>query len=283
MTRSERRYCVTKRELLAVVDALKHFKTYLYGVPFVVRSDHGSLRWLLNFKDLQGQLGRWSEYLGTYNFTLIHRSGKLHGNADSLSRRPCGDCKHCLKVEARVENQEADVDCCCHRLRKVAPRESEKCWVEGKTLTDLQSAQEVDPCIGPVWKWKKDGVRPKWAEIARHNIIVKTYWSQWDRLVLRDDVLYRKWWTAGTDEVVCQLILPETLKSLVLEQLHGQPSSGHLGIRRTLARVRSRFYWVGLLYLLGGSFWYARSGSKYCCRCVGSRVHLSVWCSKSNP
>ena len=43
LTRSERQYCVTKRKLLAVVDALKHFRTYLYGVLFVVRSDHGSL------------------------------------------------------------------------------------------------------------------------------------------------------------------------------------------------------------------------------------------------
>ena len=32
---------------------------------------------------------------------------------------------------------------------------------------------------------------------------------------------------------------------MVLEQLHTQPSSGHLSIRRTLARVHSRFYWVG--------------------------------------
>ena len=42
-----------------------------------------------------------------------------------------------------------------------------------------------------------------------------------------------------------RLILPETLRNMALEQLHNQPSSGHLGIRRTLARVCSRFYWVG--------------------------------------
>ena len=210
LTRSERQYCVRKRELLTVVDVLKHFRTYLYGIPFVVRSDHGSLCWLLNFKDLQGQLVRWSKYLGTYNFMLVHRSGKLHGNADSLSRQPCGDCKHCLKVEARVENQELKVDCCCHHLHGFLLGDSEECWVKGKTLhgfllgdseecwvkgktlTDLKNAQETDPCVGVVWRWKKTGVRPKWAEIAHHNTIVKTYWSQWDRLVLRDDVLYRK-------------------------------------------------------------------------------------------
>ena len=130
---------------------------------------------------MKGQLGRWSEYLGTYNFTLDHRLGKLHGNADSLSHRPCGDCKHCLKVVARVENHKPNIDCCCHHLCLVVLRDSEECWVKGKTLTDLKSAQETDPYVDVVWRWKKTGVRPKWAEIAHHNTVVKTYWSQWDR------------------------------------------------------------------------------------------------------
>ena len=54
LTKSERRYCVTRREHLTVVDVLKHFHIYLYGVKFVVRSDHGSLHWLLKFRDLEG-------------------------------------------------------------------------------------------------------------------------------------------------------------------------------------------------------------------------------------
>lgn len=41
----KRRYCVTRRELLAIVSSVKHFHHYLYGKPF---TDHGSLTWLLN-------------------------------------------------------------------------------------------------------------------------------------------------------------------------------------------------------------------------------------------
>ena len=52
LSKSERRYCVTRRELLAVIEALKHFHPYLYDIPFTIRSDHGSLRWLLNFKNI---------------------------------------------------------------------------------------------------------------------------------------------------------------------------------------------------------------------------------------
>ena len=74
---------------------------------------------------------------------------------------------------------------------------------------------------------------------------MKAYWSQWDRLVSRDGILYRKWWPTGKRNFVLQLVLPESLRSLALNQLHDQASSGHLGIRRTLARMHSRFYWVG--------------------------------------
>ena len=36
-------YCVTRRELLAVVKAVKHFRPYLYGNKFKLRTDHASL------------------------------------------------------------------------------------------------------------------------------------------------------------------------------------------------------------------------------------------------
>ena len=55
---AERRYCVTRRELLAIVNSIKHYHHYLYGKPFRVRTDHGSLTWLLNFKNPEGQLAR---------------------------------------------------------------------------------------------------------------------------------------------------------------------------------------------------------------------------------
>ena len=50
LTKSERAYCVTRKELLALVTFVKHFKHYLYGQKFVARTDHSSLRWLMNFK-----------------------------------------------------------------------------------------------------------------------------------------------------------------------------------------------------------------------------------------
>ena len=40
LTKAERQYCVTRKELLAVLYFAKYFKHYLYGKQFTVRIDH---------------------------------------------------------------------------------------------------------------------------------------------------------------------------------------------------------------------------------------------------
>ena len=116
--------------LLAVIEALKPFYPYLYGVPFTIRSDHGSLRWLLNFKNIEGQLDRWSECLGSYNFKLIHRVGKVHGNADTHSRRRCTTCKYCDRIEVKEFKENID-ECKCRTVN--TPVSNTSTWIEGKT------------------------------------------------------------------------------------------------------------------------------------------------------
>lgn len=83
---------MTRKELFAVVTFIKHFRHFLYGRKFLVRTDHSSLRWLLRFKDPEGQLARWLEVILPYDMEIEHRAGRLHGNADGLSRVPCTQC-----------------------------------------------------------------------------------------------------------------------------------------------------------------------------------------------
>ncbi|GBL98225.1 Retrovirus-related Pol polyprotein from transposon 297 [Araneus ventricosus] len=92
----ERNYCVTRKELLAIVISIEHFHHYLYGQKFLLRTDHASLRWLLNFKEPEGQIACWIQRLQEYDFEIQHRKETFHGNADALSLRPCREsCKHC--------------------------------------------------------------------------------------------------------------------------------------------------------------------------------------------
>ena len=86
LSKAERRYSVTRKEMLAVVSFLHHFRPYLLGRRFKLRTDHGSLLWLRSFKEPEGQLARWLEQLEEYDFDVVHRQGKLHVNADVLSR-----------------------------------------------------------------------------------------------------------------------------------------------------------------------------------------------------
>ena len=88
LTAEQRRYCTTRKELLAIIRITRQFRTYLLGRPFRVRTDHASLAWLLNFKHREGQLARWLEELGQYDMTILHSPGRLHQNADALSRMP---------------------------------------------------------------------------------------------------------------------------------------------------------------------------------------------------
>ena len=109
LNRAEQNYCVTRRELLAIVYFLKHFRHYLYGHEVKVRTDHGALTWLMKFKNPEGQLARWLEMITQYRLTLIHRPGRVHMNADGLSRRPCSQCGRLNDAcTEKMENGEID-------------------------------------------------------------------------------------------------------------------------------------------------------------------------------
>jgi len=56
-SKAEKNYSVTRRKLLGV-DSTKFFHHYLYGRKFVIRTDHISLKWLMTFRNLEGQLAR---------------------------------------------------------------------------------------------------------------------------------------------------------------------------------------------------------------------------------
>ncbi|KAK2899431.1 hypothetical protein Q8A73_012560 [Channa argus] len=135
LSRPERNYCVTRRELLAVVLAVRHFRPYLLGTRFTLRTDHASLTWLLNFKQPEGQVARWLEILQEYDFDIQHRPGRQHGNADALSRRPCllDECCYCRR----------------HEERELGPSAAAVTTREGEPFSreQLQQHQEMDPVL----------------------------------------------------------------------------------------------------------------------------------------
>ena len=63
LSKAEKNYCVTRKELLAIIAAAEHFNYFLYGQKFVIRTDHSALQWLMSFRNVQGQLARWLQKL----------------------------------------------------------------------------------------------------------------------------------------------------------------------------------------------------------------------------
>ena len=243
LNKPERNYCVTRKELLAVIASIAQFHHYLYGRRFIVRSDHASLQWLMNFKQPEGQTARWLQKLQEYDFEIVHRPGRMHGNADAMSRvpRPClsSDCSHCPRQEQREETVD-DTPC----VRETTAQQG--CDTEGvlPELPAMRDQQMADENIACIIKWIETDSRPDRAEVAAHSEETKIYWAQWDSLRVRDGQLYRRWESPAGVLVKWQLVLPKSARDDVLRQLHDSPTGGHYGENKTLDKIRQRYYWA---------------------------------------
>ena len=87
----ERKWTVTEKECLAVVQGINAYREYLSHKTFTVYTDHKALQWLNDMKDPSSRLGRWALKLQEYQYNVIHRDGKNNKHADALSRRPYDD------------------------------------------------------------------------------------------------------------------------------------------------------------------------------------------------
>ncbi|POM64742.1 LOW QUALITY PROTEIN: Reverse transcriptase [Phytophthora palmivora] len=84
---AERNYPVHDKELLAMKYALVKFRV-LGTRPFVIYTDHASLRTATNSPHLSQRMARWLSFFAEHNFRVEYKPGKLNVLADALSRRP---------------------------------------------------------------------------------------------------------------------------------------------------------------------------------------------------
>ena len=162
LSKSERKYCVTRKELLAVIHFVKHFRHYLYGRKFLIRTDHSSLRWLMQFKDPQNQIARWLEILSEFDFDVQHRPGRLHRNADALSRLPCRQCGF---------HQGFDENATVSMVKSVS-----------YSPFSIKSLQENDGDLQKIKSWLDKNARPSSKELEADSYYVKSLYSQFERL-----------------------------------------------------------------------------------------------------
>jgi hypothetical protein len=83
---AERNYPVHKKEMLAIICALKKWQSDLLGIPIIVYTDHCTLENFNTQQDLSQCQLRWQEFLSHYNMTIVYIPGEDNMVADALSR-----------------------------------------------------------------------------------------------------------------------------------------------------------------------------------------------------
>ncbi|KAE9022197.1 hypothetical protein PR003_g9909 [Phytophthora rubi] len=98
---AEKNYPVHDKELLAMKYALVKFRVHLLGQkPFVIYTDHASLRTATSSPHLSQRMARWLSFFAEYNFTVKYKPGKQNVLSDALSRRPDYELAHLAYLES---------------------------------------------------------------------------------------------------------------------------------------------------------------------------------------
>ena len=82
----EKNYSAIENECLAIIWGIEKFRKYLYGVEFLLETDHTRLSYLQKAKVLNPGIMRWAMKLQPYRFRIIAIRGQDNFGADYLSR-----------------------------------------------------------------------------------------------------------------------------------------------------------------------------------------------------
>ncbi|KAI9557180.1 hypothetical protein GHT06_016988 [Daphnia sinensis] len=190
---AEMKYHANELECLAIVWALKKFRSYVYGRRFSVLTDSSAVRWLWSKKEVSGKFARWILALQEFDFEIRHIKGVNNLVADALSRNPDESC---------IEPSGSEIG------HVVCVLDSRK--PTGMNSTELAFQQQLD------------------SQLLSENF--KLYRK----------VLYKRNSSQGRKFLLC---VPSILRRKIIEFCHDDPSSGHMGVDKTIARVSERYWW----------------------------------------
>jgi hypothetical protein len=256
----ESKYCARRRELLAIVNMVKHFDVYLRGPTFLIRTDHASLKYLKTIAQdsLPSIFFRYIMKLEHYSYKLQIRKGVLHANADGMSRGCHGleagcICDKLFEYERKhniTKGMELQVDQSLLCEVEAVPIQmythkncsAEYCLVQAFKIrpkyasAELASWQDEDPDIQPVKDWVKTqpDKEPEWQDISRFSAATKSYFADINRMQLVNDVLYRVWESADGVITYKQLLAPRRMREDLCKSVHDSKILAHMGRNKTI-------------------------------------------------
>jgi transposase InsO family protein len=219
MTPTERNYTVPQQELLAIVQAVQHWRCYLEGNPYPTKiiTDHQGLQWLNTQAELNGRQARWVEALSDIEFQVEYVPGPQNAAADALSRRV--DLQPSVAAEVVADAPQRP------RLKL--------------QLGAIPTVTEV-----PMWEVRSKSV-PFLAEIKKAAAADPWYAGKLAEIAPSDG-LVRGEGLLWTDEGI--LWVPDDLeiRRKLLFEMHDAPTGGHLGVRKTIHKMQEQFWWLGM-------------------------------------
>ena len=202
LSKAERKYAATRKEMLVLVDSLRHYRCYLLGKKFTVRTDHSAIQWLRTFKEPVGQVARWIEQITEYDFDIVHRPGKQHANADALSRYP-------VTVSAVSTNKQ---------------------WLNPAFKNNFKKQQGKDSLTATLREWVTKATRLKAEQMERTGRELRYYWARFNELTIEDGILgILNSIEDGPDRRFCAIV-PQQAKQEIFELAHGSSAGGHFGV-----------------------------------------------------
>ncbi len=277
LTPCEKKYSITEKEGLAIVDSLETFDPYLRNSPFTIITDHQALKYIFNEKKNTGsRVARWAMALQQYDYNVVHRAGRVNENADALSRRryekvseesvmppvwnnmlaiqtrskskrygsppdPSPSDSHIAKDDEVVsQNHPQEPEITNGDTTDVEDADATS-PIETCPLTRLKELQRMDPKCRPLLEYLMHDRLPDDLTAARKIA------AEADNYAVVNDVLYHFWFSDGAqkrkDRCYQQVVVPMSLREEVLTAMHDEKTAGHQGFTRTLLNVKCRFYW----------------------------------------
>jgi hypothetical protein len=92
------KYGVGEKEMLSVVDALKEFRSMIWGYPITIHADH--LNWTYDKTYHNARVLRWQMLIEDFAPNIKYVKGEKNILADALSRLPfiTGNCAHVVST-----------------------------------------------------------------------------------------------------------------------------------------------------------------------------------------
>ena len=241
LTPAQRNFSAFKGELLTALTFITKFKWYLLARRFVLRTDCKGLLGIHKMDFPSGVEARWYATIANYDFKIIHRAGKDHGNADSLSR-----LEH-ASVDDDPESQEdrALVGAVGLQQPESVPGEPPPAWDNAERLKEEQLN---DPDLELVRRCLNGEVEAEGEEIRMGSKDAQLYARLRPNLFIDSQGLIRWNKPQPSDRRPIPessvILLPKSMWTRALEHFH--QACGHRGRDETVRRAQRYFFFFNM-------------------------------------